>query len=279
MNKLLIVDGSNLLFQMFFCMSARIVGKNGRAIQGVMGFVGALLKILRITKPTHVVVFFDGECQNARRELDAEYKANRPDYSDVPEDENPFSQLPYIQAALALLQIPYAETTDCETDDWIAAYARQMPADELVISSFDSDFFQLITDRVSVLRYRGEHTVILTPASIYDKFGILPAQYADFKALVGDTADNIRGISGVGPKTAAMLLGEFGTLQGVMENAAQIKRASVRLAVQEGTERLIKNRQLILLQGEMPLPLAMDQLNYTEVELSTHQILRAIGVL
>ena len=279
MSKLLIVDGSNLLFQMFFGMPSRIVGKNGMPVQGVLGFVGALLKILQITNPTHVAVFFDGECQNARRDLDADYKANRPDYSNVSEEENPFSQLPYIQAALELLQIPYAETTDCEADDWIAAYARQMPTDELVISSFDSDFFQLITDRVSVLRYRGDHTAILTPASIFEKFGIFPTQYADFKALVGDTADNIRGVPGVGPKTAAQLLGQFDTLQEVVDHAEQIKRASVRAAVQKNTERLLKNRRLILLEGERPLPFSMETLAYTETALTTGQILRAIGAL
>ena len=90
-SKLLIVDGSNLLFQMFFGMPSRIINKDGKAIQGTLGFVGALLKIIRMTAPTHAAVLFDGERENERKELDEDYKANREDYSLVSEEENPFS--------------------------------------------------------------------------------------------------------------------------------------------------------------------------------------------
>ena len=153
MEKWMIVDGSNLLFQMFYGMPARITGRNGNAIQGTLGFVGALLKMLRMVSPTHIAVLFDGECANERRELDADYKANRPDYSRMAEEDTPFSQLPDIFAALTQMGIPFAETTDCEADDWIAGYAAALPEDaELVIASQDSDFFQLIGRRVSVLR-------------------------------------------------------------------------------------------------------------------------------
>jgi len=94
MNRLLIIDGSNLLFQMFFGMPARIVNEKGKPIQGTLGFVGALLKIIRKTEPAYVAAIFDGEHENIRSALDADYKANRVDYSAVPEEENPFSQLP-----------------------------------------------------------------------------------------------------------------------------------------------------------------------------------------
>lgn len=90
MNRFLIVDGSNLLFQMFFGMPARIVNKQGKAIHGTLGFVGALLKIIRRIEPTYMVVLFDGEHENARSELNVDYKANRVDYSQIPEEENPF---------------------------------------------------------------------------------------------------------------------------------------------------------------------------------------------
>ncbi len=126
MNRLLIVDGSNLLFQMFFGMPARIVNEQGKAIQGTLGFVGALLKIIRKTEPTHIAVFFDGEHENIRSVLDADYKANRFDYSETPEENNPFSQLPDVYAALDYLGIKRAETCSCETDDWIAGYALHM---------------------------------------------------------------------------------------------------------------------------------------------------------
>lgn len=99
MPRFLIVDGSNLLFQMFFGMPARIVNSQGKAIQGTLGFAGALLKIIRRVSPTHIVVIFDGEHENARSVLDPGYKANRPDYSEAAEEENPFSQLNDVYAA------------------------------------------------------------------------------------------------------------------------------------------------------------------------------------
>ena len=143
-NRFLIVDGSNLLFQMFFGMPARIVNKQGKPIQGTLGFVGALLKIIRKTEPTHVVVLFDGEHENARSRLNTDYKANRPVYSKIPEEKNPFSQLPDIYAALDYLGIKFAETEICETDDWIAGYALTYGEEmDIVIASFDSDFFSL----------------------------------------------------------------------------------------------------------------------------------------
>ena len=120
MRKLLIVDGSNLLFQMFYGMPARITNREGRAIQGTLGFVGALLKIIRMTRPTHLAVLFDGECANARTELDGDYKGNRPDYSQIEEEDTPFSQLPDVYAALDYLGICHRETDCCEADDWIA---------------------------------------------------------------------------------------------------------------------------------------------------------------
>ena len=93
MKKLVLVDGSNLLFQMFYGMPARIVNAEGKAIQGVLGFVGALLKILRRLEPSHVAVLFDGECATPRRELDPDYKANRPDFSGLPEQYAAYKSL------------------------------------------------------------------------------------------------------------------------------------------------------------------------------------------
>lgn len=279
MNKLLIVDGSNLLFQMFFGMPARIVNAEGKAIQGTLGFVGALLKMIRRVSPSHVVVLFDGEHENPRALLDAEYKANRIDYSEVPEEESPFSQLPDVYAALDYLGIARAETTVCETDDWIAAYALTYGGGhEVVISSFDSDFFQLITDRVSVLRYRGDSTVICTPAYVREKFGVPPERYADFKSLVGDTADNIKGAAQVGPKTAAALLACYGDLDGVLTHAAEIKRAAVREAILQDGARLQNNYRLIRLGGDAALPFTLDRLTYTDTGVTTRDVLRAIGL-
>lgn len=279
MDKLLVVDGSNLLFQMFYGMPARIVGKHGKSIHGTVGFIGALLKMAKNLRPTHMVVLFDGACHNARCDLNADYKANRPDYSEMPEEETPFCQLPDIFAALDDLQIAYAETTECETDDWVAAYARTYGQKmQVVISSFDSDFFQLITDMVSVFRYRGDASQVWDVDAFYAKFGIMPSQYADYKSLTGDTADNIVGAKGIGPKTAAALMREYGSLQTLLERADEIKKPSVRLALTADRERLLVNQKLITLDGNTALPFTVENLAWRYSGQTTGGVLAAIGV-
>lgn len=291
---LLLVDGSNLLFQMFFGMPARIVNAWGKAIQGTLGFVGALLKIIRRVKPTHVAVLFDGESHNPRKDLDADYKAKREDYSQVSEEENPFSQLPDIYAALDFLGLCHAETTDCETDDWIAGYVKRYESKvgeqelseaesrdggcRIVISSFDSDFFQLISQNVSILRYRGEQTVQCTPEYLRERFGIVPSQYAAFKSLTGDAADNIKGVDKVGPKTAARLLQEFGSLEELLARAEEIKKPSIRETVKNSSERLQKNYQLIQLAGVEMLPFTLEELQWTDTGYTTNEVLKGIGL-
>ena len=276
MNKLLLIDGSNLLFQMYFGMPARITNKDGNPIHGILGFVGALLKIIRMTQPTHIAVLFDGEHHNARKDIDGDYKANRPDFG---EEDNPFSQLPDIYSALDYLNIKHTETTDCETDDWIASYALNADADtEIIISSFDSDFFQLVTDRVSVLRYRGDKTAICDTAYIKEKLGIPPALYADYKSLTGDKADNIKGADKIGAKTAAGLVNEFGGIESIIANADKIKKPSIRESVITNTERIRKNYQLIKLQNNVKLPFALAELEYEYNGITTNKVLTAIGV-
>lgn len=279
MEKILLVDGSNLLFQMFFGMPARIVNADGKAIQGTLGFVGALLKIIRMTHPTAIAVLFDGEYKNSRTELDAEYKANRVDYSEMAEEETPFSQLPDICRGLDLLGIKHAETVDCEADDWIAGYVRRYAEDcEIVISSMDSDFFQLISEKVSVLRYRGTGSVLCDEAYIREKLGIEPRQYTDFKSLTGDHADNIPGVPKVGPKTAAELLEAFGSLEGILANISKIRKPSVRAGVETHGDRLRTNYRLIRLDGARDLPFSAEELRWTDGGQTTMQVLRGIGL-
>lgn len=279
MKRLLIVDGSNLLFQMFFGMPARIINKDGKAIQGTLGFVGALLKIIRKVLPTHTVVLFDSECENQRCELDPSYKANRPDYSEVADGDNPFSQLPDIYRALDCLGIRHTEITVGETDDVVASYALGREPDcEIIISSFDSDFFQLINDSVFVLRYHGDNTVICTPDYIREKFGIEPCKYADHKALVGDSADNIRGADKIGPKTATQLIREFGSLEEIITGAENIKKPSVRASIQKDADRLRRNLKLIKLSGSAPIPFALPELEYHCTGMTTTEVLIAIGL-
>ena len=277
--KFLIVDGSNLLFQMFYGMPTRITNSQGKAIQGTLGFVGALLKMIRAVAPTHVFVAFDGECENARTDIDGEYKANRPDFSEMPEEETPFSQLPDIFRALNYLGIRCRETQMCEADDWIAGYARRYGGDaDVVIASQDSDFFQLITDRVHVLRYRGDRSTLCDPAYIRAKLGIDPCRYASYKSLTGDTSDNIRGVDKIGPKTAAALMNQFGDVEDLIAHTEEIAKPSVRASVMNSTDRIRRNYALIVLSGEADLPFAAEDLAYTYTGITTTQVLAGIGL-
>jgi len=278
-DRLMIVDGSNLLFQMFYGMPARIINAQGRAIQGTLGFVGALLKMVRMVQPTHIAVLFDGEYVSSRTELAPDYKGNRADYSQMAEEDTPFSQLPDIFAALDCLEICHRETSVCEADDWIAGYAKRYGTElEVIIVSQDSDFFQLITDHVQILRYRGEKTLRCDAEYIREKLAIAPKQYAAFKSLTGDTADNICGVNGIGPKTAAALMEQFGDLDTLLAGADEIRRPSIRKAVQENTERIRRNYRLICLEGEGNLPFTLEEMRWQYSGMTTTEVLKKIGV-
>ena len=279
MKRLLIIDGSNLLFQMFFGMPARITGSDGKGIWGTLGFTGAVIRMIKMTAPTHIIAVFDGEHENSRTETDADYKANRPDFSSVPEDENPFSQLPDIYSALDFMGIRRYETEDCETDDIIASYAKVCAGEyDIVISSHDSDFFQLIGENVRVLRYRGDKSVLCDIDYVLSKTGVMPAGYADFKCLTGDGSDNIKGISGVGPKTAAKLINTYKTLDGLLENIENIEKESLRKAISEGKDRLLKNRRLIQLSGNCKTPINPEDATFSGQSFRTGEVLSAIGL-
>ena len=280
MRNLLIVDGHALLFQMFFGMPSRIVNEEGKAIQGVMGFVGALIKIINIVNATHAFVVFDGEHENERTELLPDYKANRVDYSNIPENENPFSQLEYIYEALDFMQIKHEETTKFEADDVIASYVYQYGNDaQIFISSFDSDFFQLINDSVSILRYRGKNTVICDKMYIQAKYGILPEQYVCFKSLVGDSAGNIKGAEKIGIKTASALINQYRSLQGIIANADKISKPSIRESILRNKDRLLINYKLMKLDSKQMPIYDLDYLTHTLLNITTRGVLKGIGLL
>ena len=276
--RLLVIDGHNLLFQMFFGMPNPIPGRGGRNIAGIIGFVGAVLKLISMTEATHAAVIFDGEGHNPRCELLPEYKANRPDYSSVPDEENPFSALPDIYRALDLMGVCHTEIAEGEADDVIAAYAIRCTEASTVISSYDSDYFQLISDRVSVLRYRGQSSVICDGDYLYKKLGITPSLYASYKCLVGDTADNVAGVRGIGPKTAAALVNTYGSLEDILADTSLIENARYRLAIEAEREHLMNNLKLIRLDGSAELPFSTDEMLLPEQKYKTMQIISMLEI-
>ena len=205
MKKLLLIDGHNLLFKMFFGMPFPFYNDTEQDITGTVGFVGTVVKIIKYLKADDCLVVFDGENSKTIRPA-PEYKANRQaDYSSLSDNENPFTQLKYIKAVLTELNIKWVETDTIECDDYISIIAEKYSG-EVYISSTDTDFYQLVNNKIKIIRYRGKQTVIIDTDYITNKFGILPTDYALFKALTGDKADNIKGIYKVGAVTAKHII-------------------------------------------------------------------------
>ena len=279
-SKLLLIDGHNLLFQMFFGMPSRIPGKDGTDVRGAVGFVGAVGRITRMCDPTHVAVIFDSETHNPRSDILEEYKANRPNYSDLPECENPFTILPAIYTALDVMGIRHAEIASAECDDVIASYTlRYKSVCEIVISSHDSDFLQLISDDVRVVRYRGDSTVICDKKYVTDKFGVPPELYIDSKALFGDSADNIPGISGIGPKTAAKLVLEAGGADNLIKDSSVIANPRHRKMIEDSRKIIERNLALMRLSDNAPLPIDIDELIWENKSYRAMDILRDAGII
>jgi 5'-3' exonuclease len=281
MDKLLIIDGHNLLFQMFFGMPSRIFNHENKPIHATIGFVGGLMKIIRQIRPTHIFVIFDGEAGGDRNEINPDYKANRIDYTDVAEEENPFAQLPDIYRALDHMNIRHSESVLVEADDVIAAYAMRFGGGtEIVISSNDNDFIQLVNANVSTFVYRGDSSVLYDEAAVRLKYGIDPSFHADYKCLIGDQSDNIKGVLKIGPKTAARLINQFGGVEEILAHADEITPLSIREAILQNIDKLHENMSLVKLGSGAPLPFEMPDLKweYDAKELSSRDVLKAIGV-
>ena len=263
-NKLLLVDGHNLLFRMFYGMPDTFYTNSGIKFNAVYGFAHALSRVVSIIRPSHALVVFDSEDCGDRRELDKAYKANRPDYSELSPNDCPFTQLGAIYALLDEMGIPNHEIHGCEADDVIASYALNFSDRmDVIIMSTDRDYWQLISQSVSILDYHGSDSRLIRPDDVSGKFGVRPDQFADFKCLIGDKSDNIVGVRGIGPKRAAELLTKYGSIGGIYEHIDEIDRAAAKKALLESRERLELNSRLIRLSTVVKLPLELDQLRFS----------------
>lgn len=277
MQKLLLVDGSNLLFQMFYGMPSRITNKNGKPIQGVLGFIGALRKIIAATNPTHLCVLFDGEHENERKQLLGSYKENRIDYTLIPSEETPFSQLEDIYTALCFMQIPYKELTDYETDDYIASFVKKYQQTmQIVISSWDSDYFSLINSNVSIYRYRGKKSYFCDVEYLKKNYNIGPQQYIFYKSLIGDSADNIKGVPKIGPVSASKIVNAFVSISDLYR---RLQECPLQRYLEGYQERLLLNQQLISFYILEELPFTLQELVYISCSFTTQEVLKQIDLI
>lgn len=225
----------------------------GQPTNAVYGFTSMLINVLRDEQPTHIVVAFDVSRRSFRTDKYAEYKAGR---SETPTDFK--GQVSLVKEVLAALQIPVVEMAGYEADDVIATLACQARDQGMtvLISTGDRDAFQLVGDQVTVLYPRKGVSDLarMDPAAIEAKYGVPPQQYRDLAALVGETSDNLPGVPGVGPKTAAKWITTYGGVEGVIARADEIK-GKAGDSLRERLADVIRNYEINCLVSDLELPL------------------------
>lgn len=249
---LLLLDGHSLAYRAFFALPAENFSTTtGQPTNAVYGFTAMLINVLRDERPTHIAVAFDRSEPTFRHEQYVEYKANR---TETPTDFK--GQLSLIFEVLDALGIPRLSVPGFEADDLIATLATQAAERgmKVLIVTGDRDALQLVSEDVTVLMTRRgiSDMTRFTPAAVTEKYGLTPAQYPDFAALRGDPSDNLPGIPGVGEKTAAKWVAEFGSLAALVDKVDEVKgRAGDNLREHLGS--VLRNRQLTELTRSVPL--------------------------
>ncbi|WP_454043755.1 DNA polymerase I [Cellulosimicrobium sp. Marseille-Q8652] len=274
--RLLLIDGHSMAYRAFFALPAENFSTTtGQHTNAVYGFTSMLINLLRDEEPTHVAVAFDAGRQSFRTEVLPSYKGTR---ESTPE---PFKgQVPLIKEILETLRIPTLEREGYEADDIFATLATQGAAAgmEVLVCSGDRDSFQLIGPDVTVLYpKRGVSELArMDAAAVVEKYGVPPERYPDLAALVGETSDNLPGIPGVGPKTAAKWITTYGDLEALLERADEIKgKAGENLRAHVEQVRL--NRRLNALLCDLELPVGPDDLAARPWDReAVHQVLDAL---
>ena len=250
--RLLLLDGHSLAYRAFYALPVENFSTTtGAPTNAVYGFTSMLINAMRDEAPTHAAVCFDVSRVTFRNEAFPEYKANR---SSTPDDFRP--QVSLIREVLDALRIPSLAVEGYEADDLIATLARAAEAEgyEVLIVTGDRDAFQLVSDRVTVLYpKRGVSEMSrMDPAAVEERYGLTPRQYPDFAALRGDPSDNLPSVPGVGEKTAAKWIRDFGSLAALTDRVDEVPGKTGN-SLREHLTAVLLNRQLTELRGDVPL--------------------------
>lgn len=258
---LVLVDGSGFIFRAFHALPP-MTSPEGVPVNAVYGFTTMLARLLKDHVGTHLAVLFDASRQTFRSEIYPQYKAHRPE---PPEDLRP--QFSLIREATQAFNVPGIELPGWEADDLIASYATAIRAQggTCTIVSSDKDLMQLVGDGVCMLDPIKQTPV--GPAEVETKFGVPPTKVVDVQALMGDPTDNVPGVPGIGPKTAAALVQEYGTLEAVLNAAPEMKKSKRRDMLIEHAEAARVSLQLVTLATDVPLPVPVDELNTREPDM------------
>jgi DNA polymerase-1 len=285
--QLILVDGSGYIFRAFFALP-QMNTSHGMPTQAVYGFVRMLLKLLKDARPSHIAIVFDSPKRTFRDDLFADYKANR---SEAPNDL--VVQIPYIHRAVAAFRIKSLMLDGYEADDVIGTLARRAAKEDFIVTliTADKDFMQLVGPHVTLWDTMRDRRIGLR--EVRERFGVEPAALVDIQALTGDAIDNIKGVPGVGEKTAAALVQKFGGVKGIYENLDSIEQAGIRGAkkiaglLSEHRPAVDLARRLVRIETDVPVALAPDEFAWQGVdegaaaellrELEFHSILREIS--
>jgi DNA polymerase-1 len=258
MAKWLLVDGFNLAYRCFFAIP-ELSRADGFPTNALHGWVKSLWRLSDQEKPDGVLVFFDLGGAQDKLALLPEYKAQR---EEMPEALS--KQVPVIKALTRAMGLGGVEQEGVESDDLLASEAEALSrrGDEVLIVSSDKDFAQIVGERIRIMLPPPSANPklgwrVMDAAGVVEKFGVPPSKMADYLALVGDASDNIPGLTGVGPKTAAKWLAEFGSLDGVIAAADRIVPERFRAAVASSADMLRRNRRITTLNLSLPPPAAV----------------------
>ncbi len=255
---LYLVDGSGFIFRAFHALPM-LNRPDGTPVNAVLGFSNMLLKLLADLKASAVAVVFDSKRLNFRNEFYPEYKAHRPE---PPEELKP--QFALIREATEAFCLPCLELEGYEADDLIATYARlaNEAGREVTIVSSDKDMMQLVRPGVRMLDPLKNKPI--GPDEVFEKFGVAPDKVVDVQALAGDSVDNVPGVPGIGVKTAAQLITEYGDLESLLARAGEIKQPARRQKLIDFAEQARISRRLVLLDDHAPPPKPLEELRVRE---------------
>ena len=263
---LLLVDGHSLAYRAFYALPLdNFSTSSGQPTNAVFGFTSMLINAIKDEKPTHLAIAFDVSRETFRREMFAEYKANR---AKSPDEFR--SQLPLITEVIEAMQIPGIQVKGYEADDIIATLAKQGEKKGMRVSILtgDRDSYQLVNESITVLYARKGVSDIarMTPAAVLEKYELTPEQYPDFAALRGDPSDNLPSVPSVGEKTAVKWIKEYGNLDELIKHANEIS-GKVGESLRANIEQVKLNRKMTELVKDVSLDVGVDQLAVKELDI------------
>ncbi len=249
-----LIDGSGFIFRAFHALPP-MTRPDGTPVNAVYGFVTMVMKLLEETDADHIAVILDSERKTFRNDIYADYKANRP-----PPPDELIPQFELVRQATRALNLPCIAQPGFEADDLIATYtrlAREQGADVTIVSS-DKDLMQLVGTGVVMLDAMKNRTI--GPDEVVERFGVGPDKVVDVQSLAGDSTDNVPGIPGIGVKTAAQLINEYGDLDTLLARAAEIKQPKRRQSLLDGADTARLTRELVRLKNDVPVERPLGEL-------------------